>query len=96
MKGLVLPKVKSQVELQDVALEAPGPDEVLVKMNSASLNRRDYWITQGLYPKIVTPSILGSDGAGTIESMGNHETSWRKGDDVVIYPAKGFERIGSV
>ena len=90
MKGLVLPKVESQVELQDVALEAPRPDEVLVKMKSASLNRRDYWITQGLYPKIVTPAILGSDGAGTIESMGDHETSWRTGDDVVIYPAKDW------
>ncbi|MBT5708035.1 MAG: zinc-binding dehydrogenase [Verrucomicrobia bacterium] len=90
MKGLVLPEVKSQVELQDVPHEIPGPDEVIVKMKSASLNRRDYWITQGLYPKIVTPAILGSDGAGTIDSIGDNGSAWKTGDEVVIYPANDW------
>ena len=90
MKGLVLPEIKSEAELKEVELESLGSNEVLVRIKAASLNRRDYWITQGLYPKIVTPVILGSDGAGTIETIAEHETPWKEGDEVVIYPAKDW------
>jgi NADPH:quinone reductase-like Zn-dependent oxidoreductase len=39
-------------------------DEVDVEIKAASLNHRDVWITQGMYPGITFPTILGSDGAG--------------------------------
>ncbi len=91
MKGLVIPAVKAEVEVQELATPIPEQNEVLVKLKAASLNRRDYWITQGLYPKIVTPVVLGSDGAGTIESIGNdNETRWKTSDEVVIYPATNW------
>ena len=90
MKGLVLPAVKAEVEVQNLPKPSPAPDEVLVKLKAASLNRRDYWITQGLYPKIVTPVILGSDGAGTIESIGTEHLKWKPDDEVVIYPATNW------
>ncbi len=61
-------------------VERPIPDEApgyaVVRLHAAALNRRDYWITQGLYPSIRLPAVLGSDGAG----------EW-KGQAVVIYPA---------
>lgn len=44
-----------------------GPGEVVVDVKAAALNHRDVYITQGLYPRIVTPIILGSDGAGTVD-----------------------------
>ena len=67
MKALVLKKVKQPL----VPLERPSPkvgkDQVIIKLKAAALNRRDYWITQGLYPGIQCPVILGSDGAGTAD-----------------------------
>ena len=65
MKALVLNEVKQPMVLQERPLPKADKNQVIVKLKAASLNRRDYWITQGLYPGIKCPVILGSDGAGT-------------------------------
>lgn len=49
----------------DHAMPVAAEGQVLVKLHTAALNHRDVWITQGKYPGIVTPVILGSDGAGS-------------------------------
>lgn len=86
MKGLVLPAIKTNVELRDVPSPTANLGEVVVDLKAAALNRRDYWITRGLYPGIETPAILGSDGAGIVSSTGSDVTDWKAGDEVVIYP----------
>lgn len=52
---------------------------VMVDLHYAGLNRRDYWITQGRYPNISLPVILGSDGMGFVD-----------GRRVLIYPGSGW------
>ena len=44
----------------------PGPGETLVKLRRAAFNRRDVFISQGLYPGIQLPCTPGSDGVGTV------------------------------
>ncbi|MGH7738177.1 MAG: zinc-binding dehydrogenase [Candidatus Tyrphobacter sp.] len=78
------------LEIEDVPTPAPGPGEVLVRIRAAALNHRDLFITRGLYPKIVTPAQLGSDGAGVVEGIGDRVTSIRSGDEVVIDPMLGW------
>ena len=67
MKAIVL---KEQNSYPQYDPNYPDPivqdGEVLVKLSHAALNRRDYWITQGQYPHIKVPVVLGSDGAGRI------------------------------
>jgi NADPH:quinone reductase-like Zn-dependent oxidoreductase len=41
----------------------PGPDDVLIRLRAASLNRLDLWVRRGL-PSVPKPRILGADGAG--------------------------------
>jgi NADPH:quinone reductase-like Zn-dependent oxidoreductase len=67
MKALVLNEVKQPLILQDRPNPKAGSGQIIVKLKAAALNRRDYWITQGLYPGIRCPVILGSDGAGTAD-----------------------------
>jgi zinc-binding alcohol dehydrogenase/oxidoreductase len=67
MKALVLNQVKQPLVLQERPSPKAGAGQVIVKLRAAALNRRDYWITQGLYPQIKCPVILGSDGAGTAD-----------------------------
>jgi zinc-binding alcohol dehydrogenase/oxidoreductase len=67
MKALVLNTVKEPLVLQERLSPEAGKEQVIVKLKAAALNRRDYWITQGLYPGIHCPIILGSDGAGTAD-----------------------------
>jgi NADPH:quinone reductase-like Zn-dependent oxidoreductase len=69
------------LRLDEVALPAPAPGEVLVRVRAAAFNRRDVFITQGLYPKIALPVILGSDGAGELAETG---------EEVVIDPMLGW------
>jgi NADPH:quinone reductase-like Zn-dependent oxidoreductase len=45
----------------------PGPDDVLIQLRAASLNRLDLWVRQGL-PSVPKPRILGADGAGLDEA----------------------------
>jgi D-arabinose 1-dehydrogenase-like Zn-dependent alcohol dehydrogenase len=67
MKALVLNEIKQPLVLQERPSPKAGKDKVIVKLMAAALNRRDYWITQGMYPGIQCPIILGSDGAGTAD-----------------------------
>jgi NADPH:quinone reductase-like Zn-dependent oxidoreductase len=68
MKALVLNALKEDLKFETVNLPVPQSGEQLVAIKAAALNRRDYWITRGLYPEISLPVILGSDGAGLVDS----------------------------
>ncbi|HEX8289282.1 MAG TPA: NAD(P)-dependent alcohol dehydrogenase [Pyrinomonadaceae bacterium] len=61
----------------------PKANEVLVKFRAASLNYRDLMMVKGLYnPKLKTPLIPLSDGAGEVIEIGESVTKWKKGDPV--------------
>lgn len=72
---------------------APGPGEILVKLKAAALNHRDIWVTLGRKPE-APPVILGSDGAGVIEQVGEG-VSATPGQEVVINPSLGWLRNGA-
>jgi zinc-binding alcohol dehydrogenase/oxidoreductase len=67
MKALVLNQIKQPLVLQEEPSPKAAEGQLIVKLKAAALNRRDYWITQGLYPQIRYPIVLGSDGAGTAD-----------------------------
>jgi NADPH:quinone reductase-like Zn-dependent oxidoreductase len=60
--------------------------EVVIRLSAAALNRRDLWITQGLYPNIRLPVIPGSDGAGTVAEVGAGADARWAGADVILNP----------
>jgi NADPH:quinone reductase-like Zn-dependent oxidoreductase len=61
----------------------PQANEVLVKFHAASLNYRDLMMVKGLYnPKLKTPLIPLSDGAGEVVEVGENVTKWKVGDRV--------------
>ena len=83
MKAVRLHEVGGPQNLRVEEIEAPVPaaGETLVRVRAAAFNRRDVFITQGLYPGISLPRTLGSDGAGFDEAS---ET------EVVIDPMLGW------
>lgn len=86
MKALTLVEVKAALELKECADLEPGPDEAVVQLQTAALNRRDFWITQGMYPGIKTPVVLGSDGAGNVTSTGSGLGNYWQDREVIINP----------
>jgi zinc-binding alcohol dehydrogenase/oxidoreductase len=69
--------------------EAPdpvaGPGEVLVRLHASALNHLDVWIRKGL-PSVPKPRILGADGAGVVEALGDGVTGFEPGERVVLNP----------
>ncbi|HET9150104.1 MAG TPA: zinc-binding dehydrogenase [Gemmatimonadales bacterium] len=64
---------------------APGPDEVLVRMHAAALNRLDLFVTEGLKGvEYHFPHIVGSDGAGVVAAVGRNVTAPVIGDRVML------------
>jgi zinc-binding alcohol dehydrogenase/oxidoreductase len=87
MRALVFERKGELPALRDVPTPDPGLGEVRVRLHAAALNRRDWWITRGLYPGIRTPCVLGSDGAGVVEALGAGVDAGLLGTDVVINPS---------
>ncbi len=88
MKAAVLRQLGEPevLRIEDVPDPIPGPGEVIVRLKAAALNHRDAWIRQGKYSGIKLPIILGSDGAGEVESVGEKVDPSLVGKPVVIYP----------
>jgi NADPH:quinone reductase-like Zn-dependent oxidoreductase len=71
--------------LEEAPDPEPGPDEVLVRVHASALNHLDVWIRKGL-PSVPKPRILGADGAGVVEALGDGVTGFKTGERVVINP----------
>ncbi|KAI5922002.1 putative zinc-containing alcohol dehydrogenase [Camillea tinctor] len=70
----------------------PGENEVLVKLQGASLNFRDLIIPKGMYPFATKLPVVGaSDGAGEVVEVGSKVTQWKKGDKVVTLFNQGHQ-----
>lgn len=86
MKALTLNEIKAPLQLEERPDLTPGPNEVVVRLKAAALNRRDYWITQGMYPGIGPPVVLGSDGSGIVSQTGSALGNFWEGRQVIIDP----------
>jgi NADPH:quinone reductase-like Zn-dependent oxidoreductase len=71
--------------LEDAPDPSPGPGEVLIRLRASALNHLDVWIRKGL-PSVPKPRILGADGAGVVEALGEGVTGFDPGQRVVINP----------
>lgn len=86
-KAIVLHGIQKPLVLEEVPIPPIGKDEALVRVKAAAFNRRDWWIQQGQYAGMRFPIILGSDGAGVVERVGDDSHSYWVGREVVINPS---------
>ena len=77
------------IEVRDVAKPSPAPNEVLVRVHAATVNRTD--CGELLHPKLIRlltgagwsqRNILGLDFAGTVEAVGDAVASFKPGERV--------------
>ncbi|WP_067730118.1 zinc-binding dehydrogenase [Oceanobacillus damuensis] len=84
MKAFVLEY--GELKFKEMDEPVAGPNEVIVALRTAGMNRRDL----GLPKRVGNDKealILGSDGAGVVESVGEGVTRVEVGDEVIINPA---------
>ncbi len=71
----------------DIAEPVPGPGEIRIRLRAASFNHLDLFTLAGIPGvSIERPHVLGSDGAGSVDRLGDGVTGRRTGDRVLINP----------
>ncbi|SMF84892.1 zinc-binding alcohol dehydrogenase/oxidoreductase [Paenibacillus uliginis N3/975] len=80
---------------EDISERAPGYGEVKVKLKAAGLNHRDLFIMEDRNEG-ESPLIIGSDGAGRIEAVGEGVFNLTIGANVIINPCIGWEMTHEV
>lgn len=90
MRALTLVAYGGLEQLRVQELPEPtikSPHQVLVRVQAAALNRLDLLVAAGLPgSNLEFPHVVGSDGAGLVERVGESVRQFRQGDRVMINP----------
>lgn len=74
---------RRKITIEEVELEGPRPDEVLIRITSCGVCGTDKMFLHGMMP-YPTPGVLGHEGAGIVEEIGRDVTTIAVGDRVMI------------
>lgn len=83
IRAAVMEQASSPLVVTDLELDPPERDEVLVKMLASGICRSDLSYLDGKWPA-PTPMVLGHEGAGVIEAVGEGVDPARVGEFVVL------------
>lgn len=83
MKAAVLRTAPGKLEIEDVAIDAPGAGEVLVRTTAAGVCHSDQHILDGTVNFYPTPLVAGHESAGVVEAVGPGVHYVQPGDHVV-------------
>jgi NADPH:quinone reductase len=94
MKAFALPDFDSAPAITDLPTPDPGPGQVRIRVRAAALNGIDVAVSSGLLRSIADyrfPVVIGFDGAGIVDAVGDGVTGISIGDEVLGHYAFGSE-----
>ena len=74
--------VNAQIELREVEQPKPGPDQLLIRVKAAGLNRGEFILGHGLH-KAGTAKQIGMEASGEVVACGSAVTGFKVGDRVM-------------
>ena len=83
MRAAVLEEFGKPLVVQEVDLADPAPGEVLVRLVACGVCHTDLYTASGADPSGYAPAVLGHEGAGVVEAVGEGVGSVAPGDHVV-------------
>ena len=84
-EAALLEQFNGSLQLRKLSLAAPGRQEILVRMVSASVCHTDIAAIEGEFGRLIPlPMVLGHEGAGVVEAVGDGVKKFKKGDRVVL------------
>jgi S-(hydroxymethyl)glutathione dehydrogenase / alcohol dehydrogenase len=83
IRAAVLEEFGKPLKVQEVELAAPAEGEVLVRLTACGVCHTDLYTASGADPSGYAPTVLGHEGAGVVESVGERVTSLQPGDHVI-------------
>lgn len=82
MRAAVLKDSPGELEILELAIDQPGPHEVLITTAAAGLCHSDLHFIDGSY-SLAEPAVLGHESAGVVEAVGSEVSYVEAGDHVV-------------
>ena len=83
MKAAVLYEPKQPLKIEEIEVQPPKRGEVAIKMGAAGVCHSDYHVMNGDLPAPL-PAVLGHEGAGVVEAVGEGVTSVKPGDHAIL------------
>lgn len=83
-KAAILEAPGEPAVIRDIEVDAPGPNEVLIKLVASGVCHTDLTVKNLNGNGMAFPIVLGHEGAGIVESVGEGVAGLEKGDPVVI------------
>jgi len=83
MQAAVLEEFGAPLVVQEVELAEPHAGEVLVRLEACGVCHTDLYTASGADPSGYSPTVLGHEGAGIVERVGEGVTLLQPGDHVV-------------
>ena len=87
MRVAILAEAPGKLLVDDVTIDAPGANEVLVRVAACGLCHSDVHVLDAHLPAVL-PTVLGHEAAGVVEAVGSDVTEVRAGDHVVMCTAQ--------
>jgi S-(hydroxymethyl)glutathione dehydrogenase/alcohol dehydrogenase len=82
MKAAVLCEQPGELVIEDLHIDSPGPQEVLIQTVGAGLCHSDLHFMEGLF-RTKVPAVMGHESAGIVQAVGADVTYVKPGDHVV-------------
>jgi S-(hydroxymethyl)glutathione dehydrogenase / alcohol dehydrogenase len=83
IRAAVLEEFGAPLAVQEVDLADPKAGEVLVRLAACGVCHTDLYTASGADPSGYAPTVLGHEGAGVVEAVGDGVASLAPGDHVV-------------
>ena len=83
MRAAVLEEFGQPLVVQEVELDGPAPGEALVRLVACGVCHTDLYTASGADPSGYSPTVLGHEGAGVVEAVGDGVHDLGVGDHVV-------------
>jgi S-(hydroxymethyl)glutathione dehydrogenase/alcohol dehydrogenase len=83
IRAAVLEEFGSPLEVQELDLAEPRASEALVRLVACGVCHTDLYTASGADPSGYSPTVLGHEGAGVVEALGEGVTLVEPGDHVV-------------
>ena len=82
MRAAVLNEQPGMLHVEELGVDKPAPNEVLVRVVGAGLCHSDLHFMEGTF-RTPMPAVMGHESAGIVEAVGSDVTYCRPGDHVV-------------
>ena len=83
-KAVVLTEPGQPLDVVDLTLAAPGPDQIGVRLHAAGVCHSDLHVFEAGGRGMHLPLVLGHEGAGEVTEVGSEVSDYQVGDHVVL------------